>query len=223
MGGGGLHPLTPLPLPLRLISLDLSSGEGGTGRGWWEEAQRVRAPTVQRWRVSLQGLCCPTSARLGGSGGDQPFPGCEDPLALPSGLGWAHSSPRHHHEDGASPQPGERGGCVCQGFTPPLLLGQDLNLVPRGDSHPRQPNSSAHSWGEGDRPRPGPLPSPVFGARVSAPRTEAGSDGGVPEGHSRRRCSSGTCTPVPGVAGGLRGGPGTVGEPAQEVARMLRG
>lgn len=44
-----------------------------------------------------------------------------------------------------------------------------------------------------------------------------------PKGCSRWRCSGRTCPPVPGEAGGLRGGPGTAGEPAREVARMLRG
>lgn len=65
---------------------------------------------------------------------------------------------------------------------PPLLLGQDLNLVPReGILTPSSQTpvcSLVCVWGKTD-PHPGPLPPPVFGARVLAPRTEAGADGGL--------------------------------------------
>lgn len=148
------------------------------------------------------------------SGGHDPFLGCEEPLALLRGFGGAHSPP-------VSPQ----GPCISPACSPgwgglglhtPFLLGQDLNLVPRGNSHAQQPNScSTQLWG--DRPHPHPL----FAMRISRPRTKAGPTGS-PRDRAGGRAVVGRVPPSLGLTRGC-GGSGTAGETAGEVARMLRG
>lgn len=109
-----------------------------------------------------------------------------------------------------------------QGFTfpPPILLGQDLSLVARGFTLPAaKPLWDAAMWEDGQTLSQSPATFLVWGTRF----------GPEDRGWARRKSPSDAAAAVgcaprsPGRPGELRGGLGGAGEPAREVAGMLRG